>query len=87
MAEWRKRRENYSFSLKAKGSGLQEKAEMKSEESIRQMLAILWAFNQYGKHDLEITALSWVLGEYPVRDEKEAAEAIAPGNAAKEKAE
>ncbi len=55
---------------------------MKTESEIRQMLAILSAFNQHGErggmHDLEIRALMWVLGEYPPQTKitEEVAESI-----------
>ena len=49
---------------------------MRSEEEIRQLLAIFRAFNAHGRHDVEITAaraaLAWVLGEYPEKKAEEA---------------
>jgi hypothetical protein len=51
---------------------------MRTETEIRQMLAILRAFNSGGNHDLEITALSWVIGEYPLKEESEAEAASKP---------
>lgn len=38
---------------------------MRTETEIRQMLVILEAFNSKGKHEDEMTALKWVLSEYP----------------------
>ena len=51
---------------------------MRTENEVRQMLAILRAFNTDKNHEAEITALSWVLNEYPLMSEAEAAIAAAP---------
>lgn len=42
---------------------------MRSEQEIRQLLAIFRAFNAGHRHDDEITALAWVLGEWPPAEE------------------
>ena len=52
---------------------------MRTEKEILDMLVILRAFNgdsvftvdKRGRHEMEIIALAWVLGEYPITHQSE----------------